>query len=140
MFNVRVHFVGREEIRYKEIPLEQFGYTQLPNNIVYITIADEDEEIRLVFVVRNRANLMEKNNTDVDHITILGEGWRKEIRCENAEIYVVPMHVVMTMLKISKETRTKEWKKILKRIRGYANKRNIPRFEFCDYELRKIED
>jgi len=132
---VRVHFVGKEGISFKEIPLNELYFGRLPHNIAFITVANEYEEIRFIFVVKGRANIKERATMEVDHITVFGEDWSQYISCEKAEAYITSMNAIMSMFKILKDSRSNEFKKLSKRIGGYAKKRNISRFDYYTYHL-----
>ena len=139
MFQVRIHFVGREEICYKDVPLQKLNFGRLPRNIVFLTVANEDDEIRFIFVVRERANIKERDNIAVDHITVFGEGWSQSISCVKAEAYIASMKFIPIFFKILKDSRSNEFKKLSKRIGGYAKKRNIPRYDYYSQYHQKLD-
>ncbi|MBQ9313498.1 MAG: hypothetical protein IJ220_00625 [Clostridia bacterium] len=139
MFRVRVHFVGKEGMSFKDIPLKEIHFERLPHNIAFFTVTNEYDEIRFIFVVRDRANIRERCTVEVEHITVFGEDWSQYISCAKAEAYITSMNVIKIFFKILKDSRSNEFKKLSKRIGGYAKKKNIPRFDYFSYSLKKAD-
>ena len=125
MINVRVHFVGKDGVRYKEISLQEFSFGKLPRNIVFFTVLDEFADVRYVFVVENRTNIRERGRLDVEQINLFGEGWSYYISCRKAEVYITSMVMIRVMFKILKDSRSSEFKKLSKRIGGFSEKKGI---------------
>ena len=130
MFDVVFHVVKDGTIKAKRRPIERLFQNDFPQNITFITAEDKDFNNRFIFIIKNRANIRDRENLNVSKITIFGEDWEYTIPCGKAKAYIANIGLTKTMLQIMKETRSKELKKYLKRIDGYAEKKKIPCLDY----------
>lgn len=131
MFIVRFHSVYEGNIKINDIPLENFPFGNIPHNVVFVTVRDIDDNVRFIFIVKDRANIRNIKNTSVDFIVIFGENWSDFVECSKAKACIMDFYMIGTALKILKDTRSTIYKKYAKRIESFAEKKGIPYIDYC---------
>ena len=127
MFKVILYFINSNGFHSVTLLLKDFCFEKLPNDVIFIALLNEKDEIRHIFLINDRGKL--KKCDSPQKLCFHARWYETYLCCEKAKVYLVSMYHIRVIFKILVEARSSVYRKLSRRIEGYVQKKNIPVIE-----------